>query len=475
MEQSPQQGAFQDLTFRDRMATVDKEGKRVWIFPKMPKGKLTNYRRIVAYLLLAFFYLAPHLKMNGDPLIFLNFAERHFVFVGQTFYPQDFHLLVLAIISLLVFVLLFTVVFGRIFCGWICPQTVFMEFLYRPIEYLIDGDRNKQRELARQTMSPLKLAKRILKHSLFLLISYATALTFLSYIIGWERVWQLMAGWPFTNFGGFFATIVFTGAHYFVFAWFREQVCSLVCPYGRLQGVMLDQNSIVVAYDYRRGEPRGRGKNEDKGDCIDCKRCVDVCPTGIDIRNGTQLECINCTACIDACNSVMFTINKPKGLIRYASESSISEGKKKLINARALAYSAVLVIMVGVASYGFLTREQVETTIVRTQGTLFQAFGDEQYSNLYDLQMINKSANTVSPELRLLQPEGELKIPGNPLELKKGEVLKRNLLIILSRKNMESSNTHILIGVYLDGKEIDQISSSFVGPNSLDNKQKEKR
>jgi len=468
MESNEQPDNIQDLTFRDRMATVDKEGKRVWVFPKMPKGKFTNYRRIVAYFLLAFFYLAPHIKLNGDPLIFLNFLDRRFVLLGQTFYPQDFHLLVLSFITLLVFIILFTVVYGRIFCGWACPQTVFMEFLYRPIEYLIDGDRNKQRELARQEMNAVKLLKRISKHLIFVLISFFTVLTFLAYIIGWSQVRILMAGWPFQNFAGFLGVAAFTGAHYFVFAWFREQVCSLVCPYGRLQGVMLDQNSIVVAYDYIRGEPRGRGKNEDKGDCIDCKRCVDVCPTGIDIRNGTQLECINCTACIDACASVMYTINKPKGLIRYASERSISEGKKKVMNARAIAYSFVLVILLGVASFAFMNRDDVETTIVRTQGTLFQQYGEDALSNLYDLQMINKSSGKITMDLKLLEPEGEVKIPGDSLILDKGEVIKRNVLIVLPKSELKSSNTHIIIGVYREGQEVEQISSSFVGPNSLD-------
>jgi len=459
---------IQDLTFRDRMSTIDREGKRVWVFPKMPKGKLTNYRRIVAYSLLAFFYLAPHINVNGDPLIFLNILDRRFVLFGQAFYPQDFHLLVLAAITLLVFVILFTVVYGRIFCGWACPQTVFMEFLYRPIEYLIDGDRNKQRELARQGMTPLKIGKRIVKHGLFYAISFYTSLTFLAYIIGWNEVNALLEAWPSENFAGLFGIVVFAGIHYFIFAWFREQVCTLVCPYGRLQGVMLDHNSIVVAYDYLRGEPRGRGKNEEKGDCIDCKRCVDVCPTGIDIRNGTQLECINCTACIDACNSVMYAVNKPKGLIRYASERSISEKKKHLLNARAIAYSIVLVILLGVAGFAFSNRDEIETTIVRTQGTMFQSYGDDALSNLYDLQMINKSTEKVTLELKLLEPEGEIKIPGESLILDKGEVIKRNILVILPEAELSSSNTHVLIGVYDEGKEIDQISSSFVGPNSLD-------
>lgn len=468
MEQEDQQTNYQDLTFRDRMPNVDGGGKRVWIFPRMPKGVLYNLRRLVAYILLAFFYLAPYIKMDGDPIILLNFLDRHFVLFGHIFYPQDFHLLALAFITLIVFIVLFTVVYGRIFCGWVCPQTVFMEFLYRPIEYLIDGDRYKQKKLAQQEMNTVKFFKRLVKHFLFFTISFYTIITFLSYIIGIENVKILIQGWPNSGFSSLLGVLIFSSVHYFIFAWFREQVCTLVCPYGRLQSVMLDQNSIVVAYDYIRGEPRGRGKNEDKGDCIDCKKCVEVCPTGIDIRNGTQLECINCTACIDACNSVMFAINKPKGLIRYASERSISEGKKIRLNARTIGYSVVLVILLGVISYSFMIRGDVETTIVRTQGTLFQEYGTNAYSNLYDLQMVNKSKLEASYELKLIEPEGEIMIMGSPLTLEKGEIIKRNLLIVLDKSILKSSNTHIEIGVYHNDELIDEISSTFVGPNALD-------
>ncbi len=245
---------FQGTTFRDRPSTFGKDGKLVWLFPKMPKGKLYNIRRIIAWTLLTFFYLAPFLKINGGPLIFRNFLERKFVLFGTAFYPQGFHLLGLAIIALVVFIVLFTVVYGRIFCGWVCPQTVFLEFLYRPIEYLIDGNSEQQKELAEQEADTIKILKRILKHSIYLFISFFTILTFISYVPGTGKLGEIINSWPQESFGLLMGVLAFTGVHYFVFAWFREQVCTVVCPYGRLQGVVLDVNTILVAYDYKRGD-----------------------------------------------------------------------------------------------------------------------------------------------------------------------------------------------------------------------------
>jgi cytochrome c oxidase accessory protein FixG len=460
---------YQETTFRDRPTTFSKEGKRLWLFPKMPKGKLYNIRRIIAWSLLTFFYMAPFLKFRGEPLLFLNFLERKFVLFGSTFYPQDFHLLVLSVIALIVFIVLFTVIYGRIFCGWVCPQTVFLEFLYRPIEYMIDGNSEKQKQLAEQDMDLIKVLKRILKHGIYLVISFVTILTFVAYVTGTEKLGAIMDVWPVQNSGLFFGVLVFTGVHYFVFAWFREQVCTMVCPYGRLQGVMLDVNTILVSYDYRRGEPRGKGEHGAKGDCINCYSCVDVCPTGIDIRNGTQLECINCTACIDACNSVMKKVRKPSGLIRFASEKSIAEGTKEKFNARAIAYTVVLATLLIVIGYLFTVRGDVETTLIRAQGTMFQEYGADKYSNLYDLQVVNKTNSAVSIEFKLLSPEGEIIVLGDPVKAEKGEVAQRNLLIVLKKESLKTSNSRLEIGVFENGKQIDKLSSTFVGPNTLDN------
>ncbi|MEQ8238085.1 MAG: cytochrome c oxidase accessory protein CcoG, partial [Cyclobacteriaceae bacterium] len=303
--------------FRDHLATVDEDGKRIWVYPKKPKGKFTNYRMLVSILLLLILFSGPFIKIGGEPLLLFNILERKFVIFGQTFWPQDFFLAVIGMITTVVFVILFTVVYGRIFCGWICPQTIFMEWVFRRVEYFIEGDYMAQKKLDKQPWNQEKILKKTSKHLVFLFISLLIMHTFLAYIIGVEDLQAMILAGPNEAFGGFIAMSVFTALFYGVFGFMREQVCTTVCPYGRLQGVLLDKQSIVVAYDHVRGENRSKlRKGEDReehgyGDCIDCKQCVYVCPTGIDIRNGTQLDCVNCTACIDACDSIMDRINKP--------------------------------------------------------------------------------------------------------------------------------------------------------------------
>jgi cytochrome c oxidase accessory protein FixG len=308
-------------SFRDHLATADRTGRRLWVYAAKPRGRLYNARTIVAVGLLAFLFAAPFIRLNGEPLLLYDIHSRRLIIFGLAFWPQDFHLFVLATITFIVFVVLFTAIFGRLFCGWICPQTVFLEMVFRRIEYWIEGGPARQRKLTAQAWNGEKTFKRLFKHGLFFAISFVIGNTFLAYIIGADQLIAIITAPPSAHLIGLTAMLVFSFLFYGVFAWFREQACTLVCPYGRLQSVLIDRNSIVVAYDYKRGEPRAAldrgGKKPDVGDCVECLACLHVCPTGIDIRNGTQLECVNCTACIDACNRTMRKIGLPEGLIRY--------------------------------------------------------------------------------------------------------------------------------------------------------------
>ena len=457
----------EDTSFRDRLTTVGDKGDRVWVYAKRPKGTLYKYRNLLAYTLIAFLFITPFIKIGGEQLILLNFIERKFVIFGVIFWPQDFHLFVISMITLIIFIVLFTVIYGRLFCGWVCPQTIFLEFIFRPIEWLIDGSPQKQKKLKQQGWTAEKIFKRVLKHGIYYLISIIIAHIFLSYIMGSDEVILMLKEGIGAHLGGFIGILVFSFMFYFIFTWFREQVCTIACPYGRLQGVMLDNNSMIVAYDYMRGEPKGPLNNANNGDCIDCENCVAVCPTGIDIRNGTQLECVNCTACIDACNAVMTRIKKPKGLIRFASESSIAEGKKHKLNARAKAYSVVLGILLVFLIYLFTVRTDVEATILRAPGTLFQDAG-ESYSNLYSVELVNKTRNEIPVSLKILSGTGEIKIIGQEMIAKRGELTRSMFLVLIKKDELTSSKNEIRFGIFSKDELIEEIESTFVGPNSLD-------
>ncbi len=459
-----------DEEYRNSIATVDEKGKRIWVYPKKPSGHFHNLRVIVSIALLAILFGLPFIKVGGDPLLLIDVFERRFIIFGIHLWPQDFHIVALSMISLVVFIVLFTVVFGRVWCGWACPQTIFMEMVFRKVEYWIEGDANKQRKLNAAPWNQEKIFKKGAKHVIFILISLIISHTFLSYIIGIDKLQAIVSQPPGENLLGFIALMVFTGLFYMVFAFLREQICVAVCPYGRLQGVFLGNNSIAVMYDWLRGEPRGRLKKgkiqDDKGDCIDCKMCVYACPTGIDIRNGTQLECVNCTACIDACDVVMDKIERPRGLIRYASHSSIEEGKEKIFTARVMGYAAVLTLLVSVVAFMLFTRTDVEATVLKVPGQLYQEQPNERISNLYNIQFINKANREMPLELRIKDhPEATIKRVGDEnLIIKAGERIDAVFFIEMPRKDIQKMKTSIEVQLLADGEVIDEIRTNFVGP-----------
>ncbi len=497
--------------YRDSIATVDDTGKRLWIFPKQPKGRYYNIRTYVSWVLLAFLFGMPWVKVNGEPLLLFNILERKFILFGVVFMPQDFHLFVLAMLTLMLFVVLFTVVYGRIFCGWVCPQTIFMEMVFRKIEYLIEGDGNAQRRLAKAPWTTDKIIKKVGKQAIFFTIAVLVANTFLAYIIGIDEVLRIASEPVQQNLGGFIAMLLFSGAFYFVFSYMREQVCIAICPYGRMQGVLLDDNSIVIHYDFERGEPRGKLKKTKKkrpdtgagspvaaiqsevataatavadlsdplpakgadpvakvqnalGDCIDCKLCVQVCPTGIDIRNGTQLECVNCTACIDACDEVMDKIGKPRGLIRYDSYNGIVEKRKKIFTPRVIAYSAVLTVLMAVNVILLSMRTDVEAIILRTPGMLYQEVDENVLSNLYNYQIINKTKESFPVTFHLVNVDGEIKPIGEIPDTEPSDMVEGAFFIHLDRSQVDARKNEVIIEVRSGEKVIDRVTTSFMGP-----------
>lgn len=458
--------------FRDQIGTIDESGKRKFIYPRKTNGKFTNYRRIASYILLAILVITPFIQINGRPFMMFNVLERKFILFGQIFWPEDFFLAVLAMLIGVLFIAVFTVAFGRLFCGWVCPQTIFMEHVFRRIEYWIEGDRNQQMRLANMPWNAEKIRKRALKNGVFFAISFGVSNIFMMYIISQPEWWKIVSDNPANHIGGLFSILIFSGVFFFIFAWFREQVCIMVCPYGRLQSVLLDRNSIVIAYDYIRGEIRSKFKKsedraaEGKGDCIDCNQCVEVCPTGIDIRNGTQLECINCTACMDACDTVMDKIKRPRGLIRYDSENNIANKTKKIFTARVIAYLGVLAVLITLFSFLLASRTDVEAIILRTPGQLFQKVDDNTFSNVYNYKMVNKTTEDLTLEVKLLKPKGgrlEM-VGGSNINVTKGELAEGAMIIFLTRDQLEGRNTEVHLGVFKDGVMIDEEKTNFNGP-----------
>jgi cytochrome c oxidase accessory protein FixG len=402
-----------------------------------------------------------------------NFFERKFVLFGQVFWPQDFVLLAITLITFFVFVILFTVVFGRIWCGWMCPQTLFMEMVFRKIEYWIEGNAPEQKKLNAAPWTGRKIFKKASKQIIFLAISMLIAHTVMAYIIGIDEAIKIVSHSPEENMAGFLGLSAFTLIFYGVFAGFREQACIAVCPYGRLQGVLLVRDSIVVAYDWLRGEPRGKIRKHEtteakKGDCIDCKLCVHVCPTGIDIRNGTQLECVNCTACIDACDDVMIKIGKPKGLIRFASYNSIKDGILQLINARVIGYSFVLFALLNLLAFTLLTRTDVETTVLKVPGTLYQKTDDGYITNLYNIEFVNKTFEEMSLSIKVESPEVASinRVDGSSIIIPAEGFVKGICFIKIPAGEVKSAKTVVTVGVYRGDELLEKVKVKFIGPIS---------
>lgn len=453
--------------FRDEISTVDTKGKRVWINPRKPKGRFTNYRSVVSTVLLLLLFAIPFLRIHGHPFMLFNIPERKFIIAGFFFGSQDTFLFALVMLAGIICIALFTVIYGRLFCGWVCPQTIFMEHVFRRIEYWIEGDYMRQKALKNADWHFEKIWKRSLKYIVFLAISFLIANTFLAYIVGTKVLYTYITHGPGENVGLFVALCAFTLVFFFVFAWMREQVCIIVCPYGRMQSVLLDRKSMVVAYDFKRGEKRGNPKknktNEKLGDCIDCHQCVDVCPTGIDIRNGTQLECIGCTACIDACDSIMDKMHKPRGLVRYASIDNIEKGNKFKFNFRIFAYSTVLLIILVVISIMLFTRGPIRVSVLRVPGTTFQMQSDSQISNIYQVKFSSRVFEDFSPEIRLLEPQGKIEIIGRKPFIPGGEVVQSTMLVVLDKNQMSGLKENIKIGVYKDDELIAVQNTTFLG------------
>jgi len=475
-EDKPSAQAVDWSDFRDHIATAEKDGRRRWIYPRKVSGRFYRWRTWFSWLLLAIMFTGPFVTIHGNPLLMMNIVERKFVVLGQIFWPQDMIIFAIAVLVGLTSIVIFTAAFGRVWCGWACPQTVMMEMVFRKIEYAIEGDAHQQRALNLAPWSGNKIFKKLIKHAIFYALSFLVGNVLLSYIIGWQQLYQIIIAPPAQHVVGLSFMIAFSLLFYGIFARFREQACTFICPYGRFQSVLLDENSIVVAYDHTRGEKRGPLKHEQKvtdrwqtgnGDCIACNQCVSVCPTGIDIRNGTQMECVHCTACIDACDNVMTKIGAPRGLIRYASLNGIERREPLRFTPRLAGYCVVLTVLTIILGLMLFTRADVEATLLRAPGSLFQQMPDGHFSNLYTVRVVNKTSREIPVELRLESPAGSLTVMGEGhITVAAQKLSQSSVLVELDPAAMKSGTTPLVLGVYSDGKKVQTLKTAFIGPRN---------
>lgn len=402
------------------LSTLLRDGSRRWLKPKLSCGEHLKHRRVLAWILIAIFTLIPFIKIGGRPLVLLDIVARRFTILGFTFHPTDTVLLALFMVGLLLTVFLMTALLGRVWCGWACPQTVYMEFVFRPIERFFDGTMGRGGE-PKKNRAGVWL---VLRYLTYFAVCFYLANTFLAYFVGVDALIRWMTQSPINHPIPFLVMVAVTGAMMFDFCFFREQMCIVACPYGRFQSVLLDQNSLIVSYDETRGEPRGKAKKKDLpkleqvGDCVDCGLCVTTCPTGIDIRNGLQMECINCTQCIDACNAVMKKVGRKPGLIRYSSQASMAGKHNSLLRARVIIYPLVLTIIASLFFVVLFNKQSFNAIVLREKGNPYTVISETEVQNLYTLKLTNRTRKDMEFDFEVISPEGvEIQVSENSLAL----------------------------------------------------------
>ncbi len=475
------------------LSTMDKSGKRKWVYPTPAFGVLWRARLLVGWALIALFVALPWIQINAKPAVFLDVARREFTFFGLTLHPTDTIILMVFLLTILVTVFFFTALFGRVWCGWGCPQTVYLEFVYRPVERLIEGKENKRRRRDAGPWTVDKIWRKSVKLTIFTVISLFLAHTFVAYFAGWHNLLEWMGNSPAESPGYFLLMAGTTALVLFDFGYFREQMCTITCPYARFQSVLLDENSLIVSYDPGRGEQRGTARDRrqaekklqedhDKGpidldkleagstsifgDCVDCGACVRTCPVGIDIREGLQMECVSCTQCIDACNDIMDAVGTPRGLIRYTSERAIDDKPTKVARPRTIAYGIILLALSSVLVGLIANRGPLEVDASRASGTTYRVTGDDEVANRMRFRLRNRTAESVDVRLKMTSPEGaEIRIIGEQVQaLAPGEIQRFEAWIVVPASEMPPGGTDSTFEISVNDEVWKAIDFRLLGP-----------
>lgn len=454
------------------LSTLERDGSRRWLYPRLSAGAYWKARWLVAYGLILLFVLIPHWRIGGKPAILLDLLNRQFSFFGLTLLPTDTLLLALFMVSVFLTIFLLTALFGRVWCGWACPQTVYMEFLFRPIERLFDGTKGK----GGKPSSLTPLWRRSLKYVAYLLIAMFLAHTFLAYFVGVDQLSRWITRSPFEHPAAFIVMAVVTGLMLFDFCFFREQLCLVACPYGRLQSVLLDKQSLIVAYDVKRGEPRGKISKElpmvedQRGDCIDCGLCVRTCPTGIDIRGGLQMECIHCTQCMDACDEIMEKISKPRGLIRYSCQESIEGLPHQGFRPRLVIYPLMLLVAVSAFIIMLFNRAPVDVTVLRNMGSPFNLTPDGQVQNTMLIKLVNRQTESKDYTIELLDTgktpwdQVKLVVDNVPWRLEPLQLTTHSIMVTVPQSAFSYGHFDLKLAVKEGNTIRKEISCRLLGP-----------
>jgi cytochrome c oxidase accessory protein FixG len=457
------------------LPTLNEDGTRRWIRPKPSHGRWWERRRVVAYALMAIFFAAPHLRLFGKPIFLMDLPRRQFTLMGYTFLPTDTLLFMFVLGSIVIGIFLLTAFFGRAWCGWACPQTVYLEFLFRPIGRWFDGGYTGSRNLDKKHawFTPRRIAKYITFFLLALFVSH----TFLAFFVGTESLYGWVTTSPAQHPTAFFFIVVFTGIVWFNFTYFREQTCLIVCPYGRWQSALIDRQSVIVAYDYNRGEPRAHAtatRDPNAGDCIDCGACVQTCPTGIDIRNGLQMECVHCTQCIDACDDVMKKVGKPTGLIRYSSQDAIAGKPRRLLRVRTILYPVVLSVLLGGLVTALVTKAPADVTVLRAVDAPFTEEADGRISNQIRVKITNRRGTDERYQMALQELDGTdlangvitVVAPENPLIVGAGATRTTSIFVLLPRTAFTNGSHRVQLVVTDSKGYTETVGYGLLGPST---------
>lgn len=451
---------------RESVTTINRDGSRFFLHPADVNGKFTLLRRVTAFLLIAVYVLLPWIPIKGYPAVFLDVAQRRFHLFGLTFAAQDMWMLFFFITGLGFSLYVVTALFGRIWCGWACPQTVFLEHIYRRIERWIEGDHMKRKQLDQRDWDSHKVTLRAVKHVLFLGVSFLIAHIFLSYFVSIPQLYSWMTNSPLEHWSAFLFVIIATGVIYFNFSWFREQLCLVICPYGRLQSALIDDDSVIIGYDEKRGEPRGPAKMTDIGDCINCTRCVQVCPTGIDIRQGLQIECIGCANCIDACDAIMDKLGRARGLVRYDSLNGLEGKQRRIIRPRLFLYGFLMLLGVAAMTFAATRLSSANMNIMRMRGSPYY-ITDAGLRNQYLVRIVNKQDTEQSYRIQAMAEGQAILVDGvsEPVMIAPLEELQHPLIVSVAKEDYRGQFPVDIQLIAPDDKLIAHKEVEFLGPD----------